>query len=137
MRLRRFASRISHSSCIAPKDQLLSLKPLNSRLYQHSASSNPTGLGQFYPGVRAVSLPFYVGTDICHVPRVERLLFTAPQDSNRGSEEGSIQKPTSILNHRFLRRVFNEFELDYIHKKILSKLDFSQKDSFTKFVAGR
>ncbi|TID20511.1 hypothetical protein E2P81_ATG05148 [Venturia nashicola] len=90
---------------------------------------------QYFPNIRPAVLPYYVGTDICHVPRIEKVLYLDSKLPHSKSKGKKFSKPD--VNHRFLERLFNEYELDYIHRTRLLGLTESQKQNFTNFVAGR
>lgn len=53
-----------------------------------------------------------IGTDICHIPRIQRLLFVP----------GNTQVAQNILNKRFLQRCLHQNEIKYI-------LDISSDES--------
>lgn len=92
-------------------------------------------LKRSFPNIRPAVLPYYVGTDICHVPRIEKVLYsdsTSPHSKPKGKKFSSPN-----VNHRFLERLFNEYELDYVKRTRLLNLTECQKQHFTNFVAGR
>jgi hypothetical protein len=102
----------------------------NLRLFQNTANPQKGGFEQLYWNVRPAQSPFYVGTDICHRPRIQRVLFNESTES----DEGSYSPP--IVNRRFLERLFIDPEIE-MQGEFLRNLNHQNKGHYAEFVAGR
>lgn len=141
MRTRQIASRLSQAAQTASNrkirravttkngDHFRYLQIESGKVTSTTSIREKSQLEQYFPNIRPSVLPYYVGTDICHVPRIDKILYL---DRLKGKK---FTKPD--VNYRFLERLFNEYELHYIHRTRLLGLTESQKQHFTNFVAGR
>lgn len=130
-------SRVSHTVFSEP---ICQINFANKRHFQCSASSKKgsqshrkSPLEHYFPNVQPAALPYHVGTDICHTPRISKLLyegFKSPSAERKGTS-----RPT--VNTRFLERLFNDKELEYIHEKWLKFSHQIQRKAFANFVSGR
>lgn len=144
MRTRQLASRLSSTVQTASSRKIRRINTSKGDHFRRlqiengketSSPREKSQLEQYFPNIRPAVLPYYVGTDICHVPRIEKILYIDSTSSSSKAKGKKFSKPD--INYRFLERLFNEYELGYIQKTRLLGLTESQKPHFTNFVAGR
>ena len=82
--------------------------------------------------IRPFPLPFRVGVDICHVPRILRLLTKDVGRARRASLPG---RDDIVLNHRFLDHLFTPHEKKNFETLSLPK--FPDLGSISRHIAGR